>query len=536
MSFRQLSFSWIAIGLLGQPPADRASKTDLPAAQPPGLEVLARGPIHEGYAQPLNAQPQPGPIASKHPPAIINEIAPDQKPAGDNVQWISGYWSWDDDQTDYIWVSGLWREPPPGRRWLAGHWQAIDKGWQWVAGFWIPEATQDVQYLPAPPPDLDQGPSAPAPDDNSTYVNGSWTYQGNRYYWRPGYWVGNNPNWVWNSSHYVWTPSGYLYNDGYWDHPLDQRGLLFAPARFGSEWGNQRYVPQYVVNSDFLLGALFVRASAQHYYFGDYFEGRYASHGFTAWPDYRYGHGNYDSNYGYYRHQHASDPRWETGMRDLYHARTSGGVPRPPQTLVQQVQLANAYTVNKTESGQVGQNIHLTNMQSVTALTALPQVNNSRITNLGAAQSGVDGSQMGRVLKLEPVSQEEHARQLQAAVQMRDTANRRREVEGNMLMQGGIPVIHTDAPKRVSLEAPKPQPAVGAQPATPRPATPPAQQQPSTPAPAPRPAPAPAQPQPAPVRRAPPPMPVMPKHEERPIPHYDPPRPPAPPKPHENPQ
>ena len=255
------------------------------------------------------------------------------------------------------------------------------------------------------------------------------------------------------------------------------------PVQFGREWGNQRYVPQYVVNSDFLLGALFVRASAQHYYFGDYFEGRYASRGFTAWPDYRYGRGNYDSNYGYYRHQHASDPRWETGMRDLYHARSNGGVARPPHTLAQQVQLANAYTVNKTENGQVGQNINLTNVQSVTALTALPQVNNTRVTNLGPLKSGIDGSQMGRILKIEPVSQEEHARQLQAATQMRASANRRREVEGNMLMKGGVPVNHTDAPKQASLAVPKSQPATGTQPATPKSTTPPAQQQPPTPAP-----------------------------------------------------
>ncbi len=212
--------------------------------QPEGVEVLARGPIHEAFAQPMNAQPAPGPVAPKQPPEPFEEVSPDQKPEGDNVQWISGYWSWDEESNDYVWVSGFWRVPPPGRTWLAGHWQPIDNGWQWVAGFWVAANHQEFKYLPPPPPTIDQGPSTPAPDENSTYVSGCWSYQQSRYYWRPGYWVSDQPDWVWNPAHYVWTPSGCLYNDGYWDHPLEGRGLLFAPVRFDGGWGNRVFCPQ----------------------------------------------------------------------------------------------------------------------------------------------------------------------------------------------------------------------------------------------------------------------------------------------------
>src|SRR6266436_5157285 len=88
-----------------------------PASQQ-GVEVLARGPVHEAYAEPVDAQPAPSPIIRKQPPDPIAELPPDQKPEGDNVQWLPGYWAWDDDRSDYIWVSGFWRQPPPGRQWV----------------------------------------------------------------------------------------------------------------------------------------------------------------------------------------------------------------------------------------------------------------------------------------------------------------------------------------------------------------------------------------------------------------------------------
>src|SRR5258708_5730929 len=108
------------------------------ADQPPpeGVEVQARGPVHEAFAQPVNRQPEPGPVVPKQPPEPIEEVPPDEKPEGDNVQWIPGYWAWDDEQTNFLWVSGFWRVPPPGRTWVSGHWQEVDTGWQWTNGFW----------------------------------------------------------------------------------------------------------------------------------------------------------------------------------------------------------------------------------------------------------------------------------------------------------------------------------------------------------------------------------------------------------------
>src|SRR5262249_58602755 len=139
-------------------------------AQPAGVEVLARGPVHEAFAEPVEGQPQPSPLIRQQPPDPIEEQSPDQKPAGDHVQWIPGYWSWDDERGDYLWVSGFWREPPPDRQWVPGFWQKADDGWQWVPGFWALPEQKQIEFLPPPPAPLEAGPSVPAPVANNVYV------------------------------------------------------------------------------------------------------------------------------------------------------------------------------------------------------------------------------------------------------------------------------------------------------------------------------------------------------------------------------
>src|SRR5262245_17538899 len=107
---------------------------DPPAAA--GEQDLARGPIHEAFAQPVVFDAQPGPVVNKGPPKPIPEMPPEQKPEGDDVEWIGGYWSWDTDRNDYIWVSGIWRAEPSGLDWVPGYWSRANEGWQWVSGYW----------------------------------------------------------------------------------------------------------------------------------------------------------------------------------------------------------------------------------------------------------------------------------------------------------------------------------------------------------------------------------------------------------------
>ena len=194
-------------------------------------EYLLRGPLHEAFAEPVTFDPQPGLVVPKAPPEPVPEMPPEVKPDDDAV-WISGYWAWDDQREDYIWVSGVYRVFPPGERWVPGYWRQAGNGYQWVPGFWTPAEAQQVEYLPPPPESLEQGPSSPTPSENHFWINGCWEYENSGYLWRPGYWAVGHDGWVWVPAHYAWTPYGCIYVPGYWDYQLVNRGMCFAPVYF----------------------------------------------------------------------------------------------------------------------------------------------------------------------------------------------------------------------------------------------------------------------------------------------------------------
>src|SRR3989442_206677 len=91
----------------------------------PGVQVLTQGPVQEAFAEPVVFDPKPGPVTPKQPPQAIEEMPPDQKPDSPDAQWIPGYWAWDDGRNDFLWVSGIWRVPPPGRQWVPGYWNQV---------------------------------------------------------------------------------------------------------------------------------------------------------------------------------------------------------------------------------------------------------------------------------------------------------------------------------------------------------------------------------------------------------------------------
>ena len=91
------------------------------------VQVLTRGPVHEAFAETVTFDPEPGIVVPKTPPAAIEELPPEQKPEGANVTWIPGYWGWDDERSDFLWVSGVWRRPATGPSmgpWLLGQLRA----------------------------------------------------------------------------------------------------------------------------------------------------------------------------------------------------------------------------------------------------------------------------------------------------------------------------------------------------------------------------------------------------------------------------
>jgi hypothetical protein len=353
----------------GQPPPPANG------GQQDGVEVLARGPVHEAFAEPTVRGPRPTPVVPKKAPDPIEELPPDQKPDGNNVQWIPGYWAWDEDRNDFLWVSGIWRDIPPGQQWVPGHWETVDDGSQWVAGYWAPLEQATAEFLPQPPDPIQESEGV-APNANNVYVPGTWVWR-DRYLWRPGFWMGFRPGWVWIPAHYVWTPAGYIFVDGHWDYPFANRGLLFAPVVFAPGYWNRPnwyYRPYYAVSDTFLMGALFVRPFYASYYFGDYFDPRYNRLGFSSWVDFRIGDRFYDPNLSYYRWQNRSNPSWMRDLRQVYVARQNGDLPRPPRTLLQQntfVQNNRNIAVNSFRNTNI---TNIRNITNVTALASLPQV------------------------------------------------------------------------------------------------------------------------------------------------------------------
>jgi WXXGXW repeat (2 copies) len=458
MSVRSWFFILGMLGLMAALAA-KSSAADQPPPDPTpkGVEVQARGPVHEAYAQPSDVRPLPSVTVPKQPPALIDELPPEQKPEGDNVQWLPGYWAWDEDQKDYLWVSGFWRIPPPNRQWVPGNWQPIEGGWQWTPGFWAAAGLQQVEYLPAPPPSVDNGPSTPTPNDNSLYAPGCWVYREKKYFWRPGFWVDFRPGWVWIPARYLWTPGGYVFVEGYWDHPLEQRGLLFAPIRlvepalYTARW---TYTPYFVVQPDFLIGALFVRPNYCHYYFGDFFEAKYKDRGFIPWCDYRVTKAVFDPNFAYYRQVYRADPAWEHNLRDLYAGRATGVIERPPHTLVQQTTALRNFSVNKTENVLIGKNINLTRVQNVSVLAPVTRINNTRVTTLSAL-STKNLKVEDHVLKVEKVTQEQRTEIHKAVAPFRETAQTRHVTEAKMLTEGRAPVKVTDISRSVKIDLPK---------------------------------------------------------------------------------
>jgi hypothetical protein len=318
-----------------------------PATAEQGVQVLTRGPVHEAFAETVTFDPEPGVVVPKAPPAAIEEIPPGQRPAGANVAWIPGYWGWDDERHDFLWVSGIWRDLPPGRQWVPGYWGQSGQGYQWTSGYWADAKASEVEYLPEPPASVELGPNVAAPSADDTWLPGCWIWQQNRYAWRPGFWAAAHPDWTWVPAHYVWAPRGYVYVGGYWDYSLDRRGVLFAPVYFEGGIRLQRdfsYSPTTAIDLGLLVGHLFVRPQYQDYYFGDYYAADYQTAGFYPAYSYNSGRIGYDPIYAHERWQHRQDNGWERRQEADFANRRNHDDFRPARTWTDQrrIDLHNA--------------------------------------------------------------------------------------------------------------------------------------------------------------------------------------------------
>lgn len=305
---------------------------DLPGDR---IEVLTRGPVHEAFAEPIALTEENVMTVTVQPPAPIAEAAPSDMPDTPNVAWIPGYWTWDADINNFLWVSGCWRVPPPDHSWVPGYWAQVQAGWQWVPGFWSPTDATEIQYLPPPPASLDEGPIGDAPSDSDTWAPGCWKWQGGRYAWRHGYWQAAHADWQWIPSHYVWTPRGCIFVEGHWDYSLAKRGLLFSPIFCPTRVYDQAgfaYTPSVVIDTELLVKNLFCCPRHDHYYFGDYYDSRYERQGIFPWFAAASHHEYFDPIFAHRQWKHRDNHEWFGQVKDEYVRRQRDPEARPART------------------------------------------------------------------------------------------------------------------------------------------------------------------------------------------------------------
>ena len=373
-----------------------------------GVEVLTRGPVHEAFAGTVTFDSEPGMVVSKTPPEPIAEVPPNQKPAGDNVAWIPGYWAWDEDRTDFLWISGIWRSLPPGRQWVPGYWTQVDQGSQWTSGYWADSQLAEVQYLPEPPATAETGPIGTAPSANHIWIPGSWVWNQNSYGWQPGYWSAAQQNWVWTPAYTQWTPRGYISVGGYYDYSVARRGVLFAPVYMNSSVYSQQgftYSPAMAISMAVFGNQLFLRPSYGHYYFGDYYGSNYSGAGYQPWFAFNSGRLGYDPFYAQQAWQNRQNPAWAKTVQSDYQNRVDHEGARPPRTLADQQTLIKSGTLTD---------------KNVATVTSLDQMAKSKDSSL----------------KLEPVTKAEQQSLAKHGQAVQDFRGERQKLEAKGAVTG----------------------------------------------------------------------------------------------------
>ncbi|MEI6653388.1 MAG: hypothetical protein WCP45_01355 [Verrucomicrobiota bacterium] len=298
-------------------------------------QVLTRGPLHEAFAVIVTHNPKPGIIVSKTPPEDIGEEPPGDRPEGTHIAWVPGYWAWDDERSEFLWIGGIWRALPPSREWIVGYWGKITQGYQWTSGYWADATESETTYLPEPPAPKDTGPKAAAPAADCRWTPGYWIWTQGSYQWAAGYWAQGQTDWDWTPPHYVWSPRGYIHVKGYWDYPAERRGVVFAPINFSADESSRAgltYAPRIAIDPMLLAEHLFLRPSYGQYYFGDYYASRYKQGGFVSPVAFQMSRDGYDPVFAYRRWVHRLDRGWENRVASSYQYRSDNAAARPPLT------------------------------------------------------------------------------------------------------------------------------------------------------------------------------------------------------------
>lgn len=293
--------------------------------------------FHEAFIAKANDINLLHPVNVDPPRSIVEKIPPQ---TGADTQWIPGYWAWIEEEQDYVWVTGLWRNPPPGHVWNKGRWLAIENGWAWLQGFWSKMPVTELAYHENPPPDA-LNEEAPAKQDPSSFwLPGYWAYNDEKgdYSWLNGYWEKWDPNWVLVPAHYIWRPNGYALVEPYWDWPLEFRGEPYAAIAVNGEESSGPYQPLNVViilDHCYLNYPDYQYLCCHHFHFHPEYWSEYQVPTWWYWDQWwSIGYYNTWGLWWWYTHPGYPQPNWMT--------REYAGMIAPPSSqLLQKIQMVN---------------------------------------------------------------------------------------------------------------------------------------------------------------------------------------------------
>ncbi|WP_425619459.1 hypothetical protein NA78x_003491 [Anatilimnocola sp. NA78] len=187
--------------------------------------------------------------------------------------------------------------------WVPGYWSRDGRVCRWVSGFWGHGGEEEVAYLPEPPAPKVERPES-APDANHFWISGNWQFVDDEYRWKSGFWAAGRDGWIWTPDCYTWTPRGHVFVRGYWDLPLERRGMLFAPLAVQPD--AHLVSPTVVIDVREALAHWFVAPTYKHYCFGDYYEtDRRGSGALVSWYENGTAGQEYDSVRSYYSQHEA---------------------------------------------------------------------------------------------------------------------------------------------------------------------------------------------------------------------------------------
>ncbi|MBC7818196.1 MAG: YXWGXW repeat-containing protein [Planctomycetaceae bacterium] len=275
------------VSLDGDAQTKLASILQLQAGAVAKIETLLHGPVHEAFMNPFSTNTLVGELVTTTPPAPLVENVPQLAQHSDALQFIKGYWSLNPETHKFVWVTGTLRNGPPGHTWMASVWEKVDGGFRRTPGAWVPNGFDITKAtVPVPPVAKQIGPIGNAPSANHVWLPGHWNHNNGQFVWKPGFWGQGNSNWVWTAPRYIQTVHGAVLISGFWDRPITERGLLFAPLHvhnIDSLQSATTITPNVVVNTSRMMLHLFAGSDRLHYLFGDFHAAEFTSLGILPW-------------------------------------------------------------------------------------------------------------------------------------------------------------------------------------------------------------------------------------------------------------